>query len=96
MHLSRPGFDTVLDFLLSKAEEPSLPNYLSIAEEKTDWLMPFSTVLSQHEMQTTSSRTWTQVADFISFDGKYYANYFHINQNKKIKDLINLPEDLTC
>ena len=53
---------------LTKAEEPSLPNYLPIAGERIIGFIPFPRVLVLWEMQSVSSRTWTRVAVSISYD----------------------------
>ena len=46
---------------------------LCIAWERTDGFMPFPKPLAQCEMQTASSRIWTQVADFICCNNNHYT-----------------------
>ena len=58
---------------LSKIKERSLPYYIPIAEERTNELMPFSEVLVLCEIQTTSSRIWTWIANSISYDDNNYT-----------------------
>ena len=58
---------------LTKAEKPSLPNYLPIAG---GWIVRFITfprVIVLCEMQSVSSRIWTRVAVSISFDDNHYT-----------------------
>ena len=40
---------------------------------KTDGFMPLSIASGQRQTLSASSRTWTMVADFISFDNNYYT-----------------------
>ena len=55
------------------AEEPSLPYYLSIAGGRIIGFIPFPRVLVLCEMQSVSSRIWTRVAVFISYDDNHYT-----------------------
>ena len=55
------------------AEEPSLPYYLPIAGGRIIGFIPFPRVLLLCEMQSVSSRIWTRVAEFISYDDNYYT-----------------------
>ena len=56
---------------LTKAEEPSLPYYLSIAGGGTIGFIPFLRVLVLCKMQSVSSRIWTRVTVSISYDDNY-------------------------
>ena len=58
---------------LTKAEEPSLPYYLPIAEGRIIGFIPFPRVLVLYEMQSVSSRIWTRVAVSISYDDNHYT-----------------------
>ena len=49
-------------------KELSLLYYLPIAVERKVEVIPFSRVLVLYEMQTDSSRFWTQVAESISYN----------------------------
>ena len=51
---------------LTKAEEPSLPNYLPIAGVRIIGFIPFLRLLVPCEMQSASSKIWTRVAVSIS------------------------------
>ena len=57
----------------TKAEEPSLPYYLPIAEGGNFRFIPFPSVLELCEMQSVSSRIWTCVVVSISYDDNYYT-----------------------
>ena len=59
--------------LLTKAEEPSLSYYLSIAGGRTIGFIPFPRVLVLYEMQSVSSRIWTRVAVSIFYDDNRYT-----------------------
>ena len=58
---------------LNKAEEPSLPFYLPIAEWIITGFIPFSRVLVQCEMQSVSSKIWTCITVSISYDDNYFT-----------------------
>ena len=58
---------------LAKAEEPSLPYYLPIAGGRVIGFIPFPRVLVLCEMQSVSSRIWTRVAVYISYDDNDYT-----------------------
>ena len=60
-------------FLFTKAEEPSLPYYLSIAGGRLIGFIPFPRVLVLCEMQSISSRIWTRVVVSISYDDNHYT-----------------------
>ena len=60
-------FSSSLASCLTKAEEPSLSYYLSIAGGRIIGFIPFPRVLVQCEMQSISSRIWTRIAAFISY-----------------------------
>ena len=57
----------------TKAEEPSLSYYLPIAKGRIIGFIPFPRVLVLCEMQSVSSRIWTRVAVFISYDDNNYT-----------------------
>ena len=40
-----------------------------------DGFMPFPRALVQSKMKTASSRIWTQIANFISYDNNHYAKH---------------------
>ena len=71
------GFNSEFTFsytsCLTKAEEPSLPNYLPIAGGRLMRFIPFPRVLVLCEMQSASSKIWTRVAVFISYDDNHYT-----------------------
>ena len=58
---------------LTKAEEPSLPYYLSIVGGRIIGFIPFPRVLVLCEMQWVLSRNWTRIAVFISCDDNHYT-----------------------
>ena len=58
---------------LTKAEELSLPYYLPIAGGRIIGFIPFARVLVLCEMQSVSSRNWSCVAVFISYDDNHYT-----------------------
>ena len=58
---------------LTKAEDPSLPYYLSIAGGIIIGFIPFLMVLVLCEMQSVSSRIWTRVAVSISYNDNHYT-----------------------
>ena len=58
---------------LTKAEEPSLSNYLPIAGGRIIGFIPFSRVLVLCEMQSISSRIWTRVSVSISYNDNHYT-----------------------
>ena len=53
---------------LTKAKDPSLSYYLPIAGGRIIGFIPLQRVLVLYEMQPVSSRIWTRVAVFISYD----------------------------
>ena len=55
------------------AEEPSLSYYLPIAGGRIIRFIPFPRVLVLCEMQSVSSKIWTRVAVFISYDDNNYT-----------------------
>ena len=59
---------------LIEAKEPYLPYYLLIVG-RTNGYMPFSRALVQREMQTVSSRIWTQIANSICYYDNCYTAY---------------------
>ena len=63
----------LLDKLLTKAEELSLPYYLPIAGGRIIGFIPFPKVLVLCEMQSASSRIWTRIAVSISHDDNHYT-----------------------
>ena len=66
-------FSFSLTSCLTKAKEPSLPYYLPIAGGRIIGFIPFPRVLVLCEMQSVSSRIWTRVAVFISYDDNHYT-----------------------
>ena len=62
---------------LTKAEEPSLPYYLSIAGGRIIGFIPSLRVLVLCEMQSVSSRIWTGVAVSISNDNNHYTTCYN-------------------
>ena len=68
-------FSFSLTSCLTPAEEHSLPYYLPIAGGRRIGFIPFPRVLVQCEMQSVSSRIWTRVAVFISYDDNHYTTY---------------------
>ena len=74
---SLTGFNSEFSFsytsCLTKAEEPSLSYYLPIAGGRIIGFIPFPRVLVLCEMQSVSSRIWTRVAVFISYDDNNYT-----------------------
>ena len=66
-------FSFSLTSCLTKAEEFSLPYYLPIAGGRIIGFIPFPRVLVLCEMQSASSRIWTCVAVFISYDNNHYT-----------------------
>ena len=58
---------------LTKTEEPSLSYYLPIAGGRIIGFIPFPRVLVLCEIQWLSSRIWTRVAVFISYDDNNYT-----------------------
>ena len=58
---------------LSIAQPPSLPYYLPVIGESADGFMFFPRSLAPNETQTTLSKIWTLVLDFIWYDNKCYA-----------------------
>ena len=71
-------FFLLLDYLPHQGqtgftEEPSLPYYLPIAGGRIIGFIPFPRVLVLCEMQSVSSRIWTRVAVFISYDDNHYT-----------------------
>ena len=58
---------------LTKAEEPSLPNYLPIAGGRRIGFIPFPKVLVQCKMQSDTSRIWTRLAVSICYADNHYT-----------------------
>ena len=75
---------------VTKAEEPSLSNYLPIAGGRIIGFIPFPRVLVQCEMQSVSSRFWTRVAVYNSYDDNHYSmcnvfdNFFILLPSKNV------------
>ena len=74
---------------LTKAEEPSLSNYLPIAGGRIIGFIPFPRVLVLCEMQLAWSRIWTRVGVSISYDDNHYTTGKYIDGEKNIKVLSN-------
>ena len=66
-------FSFSLTSCLTKAEEPSLSDYLAIAGGRIIGFIPFLRVLVPREMQSVSSRIWTRVTVSISYDDNHYT-----------------------
>ena len=66
-------FSFSLTSCLTKAGEPNLSYYLSIAAGKINGFIPFSRVLVLCEMQSVSSRIWTRIVVFNSYDDNHYT-----------------------
>ena len=60
---------------LTKAEEPSLYNYVPIPGGRIIGFIPFPSVLVLCEIQSVSSRIWTRAAVCISYDDNHYTIY---------------------
>ena len=60
----------------TKVREPWLPFYLPIAGGRIVGFIPFPMVLALCEMQTASSRIWTQVPKSISDNNNCYSKGF--------------------
>ena len=58
---------------LTKAKEVSLLYSLPKVNGSTDGFMPFPRALAWSEKQINSSRIWTRVTDFISYNGNCYV-----------------------
>ena len=58
---------------LTKAEEPNLSYYLPIAGGRIIGFIPFPRVLVLCEMQSVSSRIWTRIVEFNSYDDNHYT-----------------------
>ena len=72
------GLDSEFSFQtshLSKTEEPSLPDYLPIAEGRMRGFILLPRVLVLCEMQSASSMIWTRVSASISNDDNHYTTY---------------------
>ena len=74
---SLTGFNSEFSFsytsCLTKAEEPSLSYYLPIAGGRIIGFICFPRVLVLCEMKSVSSRIWTRVAVFNSYDDNNYT-----------------------
>ena len=66
-------FSFSLTSCLTKAEEPSRSYYLPIDGGRSIRFIPFPRVLVLCEMQSFSSRIWTRVAVFISYDDNHFT-----------------------
>ena len=66
-------FPFSLTSCLTKAEEPNLPYYLSIAGGRIIGFIPFPRVLVLCEIQSVLSRNWTRIAVSISCDDNHYT-----------------------
>ena len=75
---------------LTKAEEPSLSNYLLIAGGRIIGFIPFPRVLVLCEMQSVSSRIWTRVAVSISCEDNHYTTgTYQLHYYLKLNRVIN-------
>ena len=73
---------------LTKAEEPSLPYYLPIAEGRIIGFIPFLRVLILCEMQSVLSRIWTRAAVSISYDDNHYTTGTYLKGGHMLSCLI--------
>ena len=64
---------------LTTVKEPSLPYYLLIVEGRIVGFIPLPKELAQYEMQTDSSKIWTQVAMSISDDDHHHMTSTSLN-----------------
>ena len=84
---SLTGFNSEFSFswtsCLTKAKEPSLPDYLPISKGRIIGFIPFPRVLVLCEMQSVSSRIWTRVAAFISYDDNHYTTGTRVSHRAK-------------
>ena len=78
----------------TKAEEPSLPNYLPIARGRIIGFIPFPRVLVLCEMQWISSRIWTRVAVSISYDDNHYTTGTSWHLAGEIRGVYNFPNGI--
>ena len=74
---------------LTKVKEPSLSYNLFIAGGRTDGFMPFPSILTLFEMQTSLFRIWTQVTDSFSYIDNCYAK--HVSNKKLIYIFTQTP-----
>ena len=97
---------------LTKAEEPSLPNYLPIAGGRISGFIPFSRELVLCETQSVSSRIWTRDAVSISYDdnhnitgtsyiavvGKFLLvdQHWHVHVSRSMSLFLFLQQCSTC
>ena len=78
---------------LTKAEEPSLSNYLPIAGGRIIGFIPFPRVLVLCEMQSVRSRIWTLVAVSISSDDNHYTTGTTLyNRNEIVQAVVDSIE----
>ena len=92
-------FSFSLTSCLSKAEEPILPYYLSIAGGRIIGFIPFPRILVLCEMQSVSSRIWTRVTVSISDDNNHYTTGTFSSQlwvNSKMGLIVQLIKKKPC
>ena len=79
-HVMPPAWISLTFINHNKAKEPSLPNNLSIAGWRDEFIS-FSRTIVQSETQAALSRIWTQVTYSFSYDKNYntkHASYIYI------------------
>ena len=69
---------------LTRAEDPSLSNYLLIAGGRIIGFIPFPRVLGLCEMQSVSFRIWTRVTVSTSYDNNHYTKGTSIKMNVNV------------
>ena len=87
---------TGLTSCLTKAEEPCLSYYLSIAGGRIIGFIPFPRVLLLCEMQLFLSRIWTRVAVSISYDDNHYTTgttTYSQHYKLRLKGKVEQPRD---
>ena len=80
-------FSFSLTSCLTKAEEPSLSYYLSVAGGRIFRFIPFPRVLVLCEMQSVSSRIWIRVAVSISYNDNHYTTGTSLYANVNVFSL---------
>ena len=76
-----------------------MPNYLPIAGGRITGFIHFPRVLVLCEMQSASSRIWTRVAVFISYDDNYYTTgtcWWSLNLLENNVLTLNFWEKVSC
>ena len=91
---SLTGFPSPWPVAVPRLKSPVCPTNLLLAGREIVVFVPFPRVLAQWEMKTASSRIWTRVAVFISYDGIHYPTnayiYIYILRKKVKGRLVTL------